>query len=211
MLLDSHTHNFNSLNAIVNFRDNASDIYKGNFSYGFHPWEEIITEKDWDEFKVFLDLNKCVALGEVGLDKIKGPTLDIQIERLKKQLEINKSFSLPVIVHCVKSWNEIKMLSRQYPDYKWIFHGFNKVGILEEVLKEGWMISVGVSILTNLKLQQAINKIPTNQLLLETDDSDIDIFTIYQKISEIKKISLPELEEIITNNFKSTFKKWLIG
>jgi Tat protein secretion system quality control protein TatD with DNase activity len=34
---------------------------------------------------------------------------------------------------------------------------------------------------------------------------------VYQKISEIKKISLRELQEIIEENFKNTFLKWSIG
>ncbi len=85
------------------------------------------------------------------------------------------------------------------------------MSILDEVLREGWMISLGASILMNEKLQDAIQIIPEERLLIETDDQEVDIFEIYQKISKIKKISLPELEEIITNNFKSTFKKWLIG
>jgi len=210
MLLDCHTHSCKK-NAIINARDLDLFNEESIFSFGFHPWEEIVNEADWLLFEQKLNLSNCLALGEVGLDKLKGPAFNIQVQRFENQLKINKKYNLPVIVHCVKSWNEIKITAKKYPEFKWVFHGFNKVGILEDVLNEGWMLSIGSSILTNLKLQQAIIKIPMNQLLLETDDSDIDIFTIYQKISEIKKISLPELEEIITNNFKSTFKKWLIG
>ena len=73
------------------------------------------------------------------------------------------------------------------------------------------MISIGASILSNSKLQEVILTIPNGQLLLETDDSEINIFEIYQKVSEIKKISLPELQGIILNNFQNTFTKWSIG
>jgi TatD DNase family protein len=73
------------------------------------------------------------------------------------------------------------------------------------------MISIGSSILTNKTLQEIITEIPNSSLFLETDDSKIDIFDIYKKVSEIKKISLQELEEIIEQNFKRTFTKWHIG
>ena len=66
-------------------------------------------------------------------------------------------------------------------------------------------------VLTNFKLQASIHLIPNSQLLLETDESEVNIFKVYQKISEIKKISLRELQEIIEENFKNTFLKWSIG
>jgi len=212
MYLDCHTHrNFNENYSIVNLRGSNSKSSSFFYSFGFHPWEVELCQQSWTDLELHLQDNKCLALGEVGLDKLKGPLIEIQISRLNKQLEINEKFNLPVIVHCVKSWNEIKVIARKFKQFQWVFHGFNKVSILDEVLREGWMISLGASILMNEKLQDAIQIIPEERLLIETDDQEVDIFEIYQKISKIKKISLPELEEIITNNFKSTFKKWLIG
>ena len=73
------------------------------------------------------------------------------------------------------------------------------------------MISIGASVLTNVRLQESIKKIPNHKLLLETDEAKIDILAIYQKVCEIKKISLLQLEEIIEQNFKRTFKKWQSG
>ncbi|MGC6433088.1 MAG: TatD family hydrolase [Crocinitomicaceae bacterium] len=212
MYLDCHTHrNFNGINSIVNLRDSNQEHHNFYYSYGFHPWEIEVSQGSWDKFELYLQDRKCLALGEIGLDKLKGPKLEVQTSRLYKQLEVNQTYNLPVIIHCVKSWNELNKIARTFKNFKWVFHGFNKVSILDEILKEGWMISVGASILNNEKLQNAIQTIPDEQLLLETDDKEMDIFEIYQKISKIKKISLSELEGIITNNFKSTFKKWLIG
>lgn len=212
MYLDCHTHrNFNENYSIVNLRDSDPESSSFYYSYGFHPWDKEVSQKSWDDLEIHLQDSKCLALGEVGLDTLKGPTVEIQTSRLYKQLEVNQKYNLPIIVHCVKSWNELKAIAGNFKHFQWIFHGFNKVSILEEVLREGWMISIGASILKNEKLQNSIQKIPEERLLIETDDEEVDIFEIYQKISKIKKISLPELEEIITNNFKSTFKKWLIG
>ena len=97
------------------------------------------------------------------------------------------------------------------PIQSWIYHGFNKAGIINEVLKSDIYVSIGSSIFTNIKLQEIVNLIPNERLFLETDDSNLDIFDIYKKVSEIKKIPLSELEEIIEQNFKRVFRKWQSG
>jgi Tat protein secretion system quality control protein TatD with DNase activity len=48
-------------------------------------------------------------------------------------------------------------------------------------------------------------------LLLETDDKEIEIKQVYERVSELKKISLQQLNELTTTNFKNTFRKWHIG
>jgi TatD DNase family protein len=73
------------------------------------------------------------------------------------------------------------------------------------------MISIGVAILSNVKLQKSLEMIPNDRLLIETDNSKMNILEVYKKVSEIKKISLLELENLIEDNFKRTFKKWQIG
>ena len=58
-------------------------------------------------------------------------------------------------------------------------------------------------------MQEVRNRI--DKLFLETDDSNFDIFEIYKKVSEIKKIPLTELEQNIEQNFKRVFRKWQSG
>jgi TatD DNase family protein len=73
------------------------------------------------------------------------------------------------------------------------------------------MISIGAALLSNSKLQECISKIPNDQLFLETDDKGVTISEIYQKVSELKKLTLPQLEELIEQNFKRVFTKWRTG
>jgi TatD DNase family protein len=68
------------------------------------------------------------------------------------------------------------------------------------------MISIGAGILNNTKLQEALLRIPNDQLFLETDDSEITILEVYKKVSTLKNLSLSELEEIIEKNFKRIFR-----
>ena len=212
MLIDIHSHiRDDNYLTIVNKSD--SNVLESDcFSFGIHPWNASEIEDNFLNFENEITSKKCLAIGEIGLDKLKGPSIEIQKKTFLKQIEISEKYELPIIIHCVKSWNEIFEIKKSLnPKQTWIFHGFNKVGILNEVLKSDVYISIGSSILTNIKLQEIVNLIPNNRLFLETDDSNLDIFEIYKKVSEIKKIPLSELEQIIEQNFKRVFRKWQSG
>ncbi len=212
MIIDIHSHNRNdNYLTIVNKSDsNVTEI--DCFSFGIHPWNSSKIEDNFLNFENEISLIKCLAIGEIGLDKLKGPTIDVQKKVFLKQIEISEKYELPIILHCVKSWNEISEIKKLLnPIQSWIYHGFNKAGIINEVLKSDIYISIGSSIFTNIKLQKIVNLIPNDKLFLETDDSNLDIFEIYKKVSEIKKIPLTELEQNIEQNFKRVFRKWQSG
>ena len=213
MIFNAHSHICSDENiVIVNKSDGKDDLFNSFFSYGIHPWEAKSIEDNFLIFEQELQKKNCLAVGEIGLDKLKGPNLSMQIDVFTKQIEISEKIHIPVIIHCVKAWNELILIyNKIQPKQTWIFHGFNKTGILDEVIQSGMMISIGASILTNEKLQKSLSNIPNDRLLLETDDANVEILTIYQRVSEIKKISLQELEQIIEENFKRTFKKWQSG
>ena len=212
MFFNAHAHNRDQKNIVIVNESVDNNELADFFSIGIHPWNASLNEENFLKVLVKGNLQNCLAIGEIGLDKLNEKSFELQVNCFRAQLIIAESLQLPVIFHCVKSWNEIKAIYKEKKrKQKWIYHGFNKVAILEDVVHSGVMISIGASILSNSKLQEAILTIPNGQLLLETDDSEINIFEIYQKVSEIKKISLPELQGIILNNFQNTFTKWSIG
>ena len=212
MFFNAHAHNRDQKNIVIVNESVDNNELADFFSIGIHPWNASLNEENFLKVLVKGNLQNCLAIGEIGLDKLNEKSFELQVNCFRAQLIIAESLQLPVIFHCVKSWNEIKAIYKEKKrKQKWIYHGFNKVAILEDVVHSGVMISIGASILSNSKLQEAILTIPNSQLLLETDDSEINIFEIYQKVSEIKKISLPELQGIILNNFQNTFTKWSIG
>jgi len=206
MLVNIHTHykRADSIEIV-----NCSEIFDlpSYYSFGIHPWDSENKGLKISEIERNLQDKFMLAIGEIGLDKIKGPSLEIQKSCFIDQVLIAEKIKRPVIIHCVKAWNEIAAIKKQLqPKQTWIFHGFNKVPILESVLAEGLMISIGEAIFNNTKLQMALQKIPNDQLFLETDDSEITILEIYKKVSTLKNLSLSELEEIIENNFKRIFR-----
>ncbi len=180
-------------------------------SIGIHPWS---ANEEIEEIKYLgrLSNQNCIAMGEIGLDKLKVPEMNVQIEIFQKQIEWSEKFELPVIIHCVKAWNELKVLKRNLkPSQPWIFHGFSKIGILDEILNEGFYVSFGMRILKDSKLLESATKVPNNKFFLETDDAKVDIHEIYGEFAKAKKIPLQTLKEIQFNNFKRVFKKWKNG
>lgn len=211
MLINIHTHQFTGRQIEVVSRT-FGDVVENYFSFGIHPWEAEKWKNKVPEILLNTDNQKCLALGEIGLDKLKGPEINLQQEIFIQQIAISEDLNLPVILHCVRSWNELKQLKRSLkPKQQWIFHGFIKASLMDDVLNEGLMISIGAVILTNQQLQEKIRTIPVNKLFLETDDSDQPISLIYAKVSELLNLPLPQLESQIEDNFKRIFTKWTIG
>ncbi len=204
-----HSHHHDNKNLTI-FQ--ASSILEDCwFSFGIHP-REANSNIDFSMFHEILKHQNCLATGEIGLDRLKGKDLSKQLEIFTKQIELSEELQLPVIIHCVKAWNELKILKRKLnPIQPWIFHGFSKVSLLEDVLNEGLYVSFGEAILRNSNLLEAATSVPLEKLFLETDDSIVAIETIYGEFARAKKITLHELKEIQLNNFKRVFSKWKNG
>lgn len=211
---DVHTHKRSSsknIFSIENKYPNATDFTKP-FSIGIHPWfikpENVTKELLIIEEK--LKDENCFALGECGLDKNTASDFELQKEVFKKQIQLSEIYQKPLIIHCVKAYQDIIEIKKELkPTQIWIFHGFNKnIQVAESLLKNGMVLSCGTAIIKNKKLQEVISKVPVSSILLETDDDiNIDIKEVYLKISELKKITVEELQQKIKQNFKSIFKK----
>jgi TatD DNase family protein len=212
MFTNCHTHYSNKLDFEV--KQEELNCLKSCFhSIGIHPWNSV--EFDEKEVKEILKKSineKTVAIGECGLDGLKGPDFLIQTPIFEKQIELSEELCLPLIIHCVKGWNELAVLKKKHnPQQSWVFHGFSKFGILNQVISSGMMISLGAGIINHQKRKEMVEQIPIHQLLLETDDVKIEIKEIYEVVAELKKISLHELQNQVNTNFKNTFTKWQIG
>lgn len=211
MFINIHTH-FSTGRQLELVSRTFNDVLPDYFSFGIHPWEIERWQEKINEMSQVLSVENCLAVGEIGLDKLKGPNLVRQMAIFKRQVQLAEQHKLPVILHCVKAWNELRIVKRELkPKQPWIFHGFSKAALTKEVLNEGIYISIGQAILTSLSLQNALLNIPLNRLFLETDDASCTIEEIYQKVSELKNIPLSELEKQLEENFKLVFTKWITG
>ena len=179
-------------------------------SYGIHPWYIHNTDaKDLiEKVKDTAQNNRVIAIGEAGLDKLKGPTLELQKQIFCQQIDISENFKKPLIIHSVKANNEVLSLrKKRKPQQPWIIHGFNGNPIeMEQLIKEGFYLSFGPRILyPDSKAAESLREIPIDRLFLETDHTNKSISAIYIRAAEIRGTSVNRLEHAIKNNFKHLF------
>jgi TatD DNase family protein len=175
-------------------------------SVGIHPWE--LTEKHadslWKALQKTVEDKRVVAIGECGIDKLKGPSLDLQMALFKKEALLAESRSIPLVIHCVKAFNELILLKKEIkPLQPWIIHGFRgKLSLATDCIRHGFYLSIGAYF-----QEDALKAIPTDKLFIETDESDKPIEDIYQNIAHVRAMELEELRECINKNAREVFFK----
>ncbi|MDX9846168.1 MAG: TatD family hydrolase [Tenuifilaceae bacterium] len=213
--IDFHTHSDNSSVNAINVNSLQIDkLDKSSlndfFTAGIHPWNASLerVDKDIDRLRSLVSNPAFIGVGEIGLDKLKGPNLQEQITVLTKQLEFAYSFGKPVIIHCVKAWDELLAVKKKFPKgIAWAVHGFNGGSELaKQLVKHGFYLSIGDVILNDRsKVREAISTIPIEKLFLETDTSEVEIEVIYQAVSSILGLPTEKLKLQIANNFREFF------
>ena len=201
---DVHTH-FLTGNpyAILNANSSINSFH----SRGIHPW---FVNKNIPLEKLESDLQhpKCIALGEIGLDKICGTDFELQRKLFIQQIELSEKYNLPVIIHCVRASNELVELKKEIkPTQLWIWHGFNKASILQQTLENEIIPSFGEVILHNESLQKELVNLESSQFLLETDTSTLSIKTIYKTVAEVRNQSTESLQKEQIGNFYNILKR----
>jgi TatD DNase family protein len=206
--IHTHFHQRNSV-SILNTHSSLDALH----SRGIHPWNVDENYKlKLRELQTNLQHPFCVALGEIGLDKLCSSDFELQRKAFIKQIELSEEFKLPIIIHCVKASNELFQLKKEInPSQKWIWHGFNKIQLLQQTLDIEIIPSFGQAIMHHQLLQQEVSKLNSNQFLLETDTSSFSIETIYKTVAISRNYSLETLQKEQITNFKTIFTKWHIG
>lgn len=200
---DFHHHKTNITNGIYNIElfQTVPDVL---FSVGIHPKDidenNFTRQIDWLKNSIS---ENCFAIGECGLDSMVEANSEIQNKVFSEQINIANEFKKPVIIHCVKRFSEL-IPFRKKSDFPMILHGFNKKqSVADSLLSNNFYLSFGKAVLYNLSLQNTLKNAPLDKIFLETDDADFNIEELYQKVSEIKKISLNNLQDQISVNLET--------
>ena len=203
--IDIHTHRDTRhpdiLSVLNLFPEDVHKITEtGLYSLGIHPW--YVQNADIRIVAENAQKKQILAIGEIGLDKLK-PDWDLQIELFKAQLRLAKEQNLPVILHCVKAFEEVlSILKSENFTNQVIFHRFGgHINLARQLIEKGYFLSFG-QILFNSKskTRNAFQKIPLSSVFLETDDSEISIQEIYAQASALKSISIDNLKAEIHIN-----------
>lgn len=171
------------------------------YSIGIHPQDIDLNhlEQQFSWMKSIMFQN-CFAIGECGLDSLVSMDQKIQEEVFLRQIRIANEVKKPMIIHCVRKFYEIISFKKK-AEQPMIIHGFNKKQkIAEDLLANNFYLSFGKAVLYNLSLQNILKNTPLDKIFLETDNEDFNIKELYLKVSEIKEISLEQLNEQILEN-----------
>ncbi len=215
MYFDIHSHHFSDQSDIVQIMnvmpDDKIEVGKlGLFSCGMHPWyiPNDINVNQLERWLVeMISMPNLVAIGECGLDKLRGPDLALQEDVFRLHVKISEEHGKPVIIHSVKSLNEIMQLRRTLqPNQPWILHGCNaNAQAIEQCAKLDFYFSLNRNCLRKNDLKNWLSLIPINRLFLESDDSISSLKDLYLQVSDVLDIPESDLREVIAQNVKTVF------
>lgn len=164
---------------------------------------------------------KVVAVGEIGLDYHYDPEHKIQqIELFRRQLEIAREANLPVAVHSREADDDLVDILK---DGRGVLHSFTGgYECAKTMIGRGFFISAnGILTFKNAQdLRDMFTKIPVESIIAETDApycapvpyrgkpaSSAMIVETIKCLSEIKKIPLVEMENILWDNARKCFDR----
>jgi TatD DNase family protein len=180
---------------------------------GIHPWN--IEKVNENTFKIIEDIikdNKVKILGEIGLDKkFKPETFEKQKEIFEKFLNLAIEYDLNLNLHTPNASNDVFDLLIKYDIKKAYFHWYSgDEKLLEEIIDKGYFIGINVATIVNEKYKKYIEIANIENIITESDGPynykgiilhpDM-LKDLYKLISDIKRVSLKELSNIIKNNF----------
>lgn len=174
-------------------------------SVGLHPWS---ADNSCSQSLIeSLKSAELVAIGEIGLDFHRDVDRGSQVRCFEEQLKIAIDRDVPVIIHCVKAFEEIMAILRRYSARRVVFHSFvgNTLQIAR-VVERGYYISISPITLMSSRSVEAIGQIDKEHIFIETDDSDIDIKTMYGDVAKLLGIETLKLKQIVYNNYIKLIK-----
>ena len=208
--IDIHTHSLIQLPEAWSVYSVHADNFRGTnhspFSIVVHPWyiDDISTQLSVVEKVALLDTN-CVAIGETGIDKLRGVSQDIQIKVFRQQVLIAEQAKKPVIIHCVRSIDQLIGLKNELnPIMPWILHGYRGNSIQAvQLQKSGFYVSLGVGWLKRpYAFAEIVRSLDAERLFFESDEGDSnDIPELYSLAAKV----FPDIEKKIVATTQKVF------
>lgn len=199
--------------------------HKYDFVYsavGFHPLDnDEYNDGDLERIKELAKDEKCVAIGEIGLDyHYEKDSRENQLVLLEKQIQLANELDLPVIFHDRESHEDTLNILKKYKP-KGVLHCFSgSVEMAKEIIKLGMYIGLGgaVTFKNAVKPCEVAKLIPSDRLLIETDApymtpvpfrgkrcDSLHIPYIAEKLAELREVSAQEILDLTEKNARTLF------
>jgi len=200
---------------------------------GLHPWwvEKLLPPEAIENYLLKLKqelqenilLERCVAIGECGLDALIETPMYFQQQVLDVHLQLAQEVSLPLIIHCRKAHNELFAQLREYNlPGGGVIHAFSgSYELAARYWSMGFRLGIGGTITYERanKTREAVKRLPLESMLLETDAPDMplqgkqgqrnspeSIFEVAQTLALLRNESLEKIAAQTTQNSQTLFK-----
>jgi TatD DNase family protein len=184
-VVDIHTHNPQApAGSVISVEPGAVMEPGRMYSVGVHPWSTAACgAAELERLAADAARPEVVAIGETGLDALRGADLARQIEIFRVHQALSEKLGLPMVLHVVRRYAEIIALRREArPSQRWIIHGFRGGAILaRQLLAKGFDLSVGERFNS-----EAVRAIPAGRLWVETDVSSLTAKEIARRVAEAR-------------------------
>lgn len=201
-ILDFHTHRTDADRAIISVDPHEFSPEPGRwYSVGFHPWSDLeaLGEDDFALLEQCAGHPQVLAIGETGLDSLRGAPLDLQEAAYARHLRLAASVGKPVVVHSVRTVQRILAVKRatgcQVP---LAIHGMRgNEHVARLLLDAGCYLSFGIRFNPS-----ALRITPLDRLFIETDDYPAAISEVAAAVASEKGLSCKELTELTAANIR---------
>lgn len=212
-----------TLEAFPNMLNMIEPFDNVHASCGVHPLD-CESDFDYEQFKIFAQNPKVVAIGETGFDFFYQPeTAARQTELFEQHVELAVELNKPLIIHTRNARKETLDLLKNGHAEKCggVIHCFTEdLAFAESAMELGFYISLSGIITFNqaTELQEVVKKLPLERLLIETDSPFLApvphrgkenqpayVVDVAKKLAILQQCELEKVQQITTLNFQKLF------
>ena len=203
---------------------------KYNFIYGaigVHPCDSAeLTEESLAWIREVSSHEKCVAIGEIGLDYYwDEPDRDIQKKWFIRQMDIAREVKLPIVIHSRDAAKETIdiMTAQRAQEIGGVVHCYSySKELAKTFLDMGFYFGIGgvVTFSNGKKLKEALEYIPMDRIVTETDspylapvpfrgkrNDSTKLPYVIEQIATIKGMSQEDIMQICKENAYKLYPK----
>ncbi len=195
-------------------------------SVGSHPSEKIDADLSIDTLVTFAKNKKVVAIGETGLDYFyNSDKLDVMRDRFRDHIRAALLAKKPLIIHTRNAREDTLNIMREEKanEIGGVMHCFTEsLEMAKASLDLNFYISFsGIITFKNAKeLVEVAHYVPLDKILIETDSPYLApvpfrgktnepkyVRYVAEKIAEIKNVTVEEVAQVTSENFRQLFCK----
>lgn len=204
-IYDIHTHSTScACHAIISVSPaEYAPLPQQYYSVGIHPWDSMhATAAGVEKLQQTAQHAQVVAIGECGIDTLRGGDASHQIALLKQHIITSEELQKPLILHIVKSTDKLLALHKElHPRQQWIMHGFRgNATTAQQLLDKGIQLSFGAKY-----NRETLLLTPLEQMWVESDEESNNIEEIYCRIASDKGIEIEELKNTMRYRAEKLF------